>query len=350
MSRVVVANEYDLARNVGRYRRGEYARHLLFGVQSLEDAGWDVRFVGEGGPRPLRRRAVRTLLTNLRALVAGLRADVVYATWNDGALLAGAARALVGRPRRVVTVVHGVAPLLLRFPRLFALLYRGHDALLFLSPSHHARLAPALRAEQTAVWTSWGPGDSWVDDDAATEPPTGGLPEGGFALVVGKSKRDWDTLLVARALRPFPLVVLGGTDCPVEPGDGVVVHRPGGGGGEALTLPQLRALYRAAGVAVLPLLEDHSLNGSTALGEALASGTPVVMSSTEAMRGFADQYAGWVTGVPPGDPRALADAVHDALSSGPATTPPEVPSAEAFEAALHGVVSSRTRDESPPPG
>lgn len=335
-----MANEYDLARNLVRHREGRYARHLLFGVQALQDAGWTVQLVGEGGAAPLRRRAVRTVLTMLRALVAGLRADAVYATWNDGALLAGACRALTGRPRRVVTVVHGVPDVLLRRPRLFALLYRGHDALLFLSPAHHARLAPALRRGQHAEFVPWGPGEDWVRGLDGGDPApalTGGRTAGAWALVVGKSKRDWATLVAAQARRPFPLVVVGGADCPVVAGQEVVVHRSGPGG-EALPLADLQRLYRAAGVLVLPLVEDHSLVGLTALGEALASGTPVVMSATAAMQGWAEHYPGWVTVVPVGDAAALADAVHAAIAGGRDLPPVAPPGAERFESALLAVL------------
>lgn len=336
VKRIVVANEYDLARNVERYQRGEYARHLLFGVQSLPGQGWSVRLAGEGGRHQvLRRRALRTALTNLRALVLGLRADVVYATFNDGALLCGLARRLLGRPRRVVTIIHGVPPLLLRYPRLFAVLYGGHDALLFLSPTHHARLAPALPASQLALWTPWGPGSEWR---RAAVGEAGELTaRQGYALVIGKSKRDWSTLMAAQDLARFPLVVVGGADCPLPPRDDVVVYRPAEGR-EALALRQVQDLYRAAGCVVLPLVEDDSLNGLTSLGEALASGAPTVLTGTRAMRGFADVYAGRLTVVPPGDAQALADAVVGALMRPPATLTPGAPTAEAFERVLHDIL------------
>lgn len=331
--RVVVANEYDLERNISRHREGSYARHLLFGVQTLQPPQWSVRFVGESRPGPLGSGRPRILMTNLRGLLVGGRGDVVYATSTFSAVLAGVARALVGRPGRLVTIVHGVPGGLLRSPRAFALLFRGHDALLFLSPSLHTRLAPALHPRQQALFAPWGPSTQWLGDPAAV--PTA---RGGFALVVGKSKRDWATLIEAHRLRPFPLVVLGGPDCPVQTGPSVTVHAPRPGQREALSLEQVRELYRTASVVVLPLVEDHSLNGLTALGEALASGAPTVMTATSVMSGFADVHAGWITAVGVGDAPDLADAVHAALHSGPPAGAPDLPTAEAFEALLHGVL------------
>ncbi|SDQ66953.1 glycosyltransferase [Quadrisphaera sp. DSM 44207] len=336
MIEVVVANEYDLRDNVERFRAGRYARHLLFGVQRLQPPGFRARLVGESLPGVLNRRPIRFLVTNVRAAWAGQRADVVYSTFTYGAVLAGLVRTVTRRPRRVVTVLHGLPRLLARHPRLFRLLYGGHDALAFLSPTDLDAVRAHLPARQQATWVPWGPSQAWAEAvGARSGAASGGAP---FALAVGRSKRDWDTLRRAHEHGGFPLVVVAGADCPLQDGPRLAVHKPAAGQREALPLADLTALYREASVVVLPLVEDTSLNGLTALGEALASRSTVVMTRTPAMRGVAAQHGQWVVLVPPQDPAALAGAVARALAAGPPDAELALPTAERFEAVVLGLI------------
>ncbi len=336
MIRVAVANEYNLRRNVGKYREGRYARHLLFGVQRLEPPEFEVEFVGESLQGALNRKPIRFAATLLRAAWAARPADVVYATFTYGGLLAGFLHRAVGRPRRVVTVVHGLPYLLRSRPRVFAWLFRGHS-LAFLSPSDFASVRDALPPTQDAFWIPWGPSAEWAQwvagvDSARLRPAEAvDLP---YAFAIGKSKRDWLALAEAQQRAGFPLVVVAGTDCPVVSSGRVRVHQPAPGAREALTLEEVKALYRDATVVVLPLVEDESLTGSTALGVALASRSVVVMTATRAMAGFAEPYGEWVRLVPPGDVDAMAAAIERGLLEGRPTETPELPTAERFEEAI----------------
>lgn len=75
---------------------------------------------------------------------------------------------------------------------------------------------------------------------------------------------------------------------------------------------QLRDLYARAAVVVVPLIENDFQAGVTTILEAMAMGKAIVVSATA---GQADVVEDGVTGlmVPPGDPRALRDAVHRLL-------------------------------------
>ncbi|GIG29356.1 glycosyltransferase [Cellulomonas marina] len=353
MIKVAVANEYNLRDNVPRFHEGRYARHLLFGVQRLVGPEFAVRFVGERLPGRLGAdRRLRALATNLRALAACLpgpgRADVVYATHTWTAVLPGLVKRLTGRPRRLVTIVHGLPGSVRSRPGLFGQVFGAHDALVFLSPTDLAAVRPGLRPGQDAFLAPWGPSEEWghVDADVSSAHlRPSGAPDEPFVFAIGKSKRDWATLAAAQRLAGFPLVVVAGPRCEVEPSPRVAVHQPSPGTGEALPLDEVLALYRDARVLVLPLVEDPSLNGSTALVEALASGSRVVMTATRAMAGFADLYPGWVLTAPPGDAAALADAITRALTEPLPAPRPVLPTAERFEAKVLAVLTGRRSDE-----
>jgi glycosyltransferase involved in cell wall biosynthesis len=75
----------------------------------------------------------------------------------------------------------------------------------------------------------------------------------------------------------------------------------------------LRDTYRAAAVVVVPLTNSRHAGGINALLEAMASGAPLVTSTSEGIR---DYVVDGVTArlVPPGDAGALADAIEQLLS------------------------------------
>ena len=77
---------------------------------------------------------------------------------------------------------------------------------------------------------------------------------------------------------------------------------------------ELRRLYSSAALAVVPLQDVDSAAGVTSIFEALATSTPVLVSAT---CGIADSIAdvpGVIT-VPPGDRRALTEAIDGALAN-----------------------------------
>ncbi len=75
-----------------------------------------------------------------------------------------------------------------------------------------------------------------------------------------------------------------------------------------LEFNELRSLYRAASITVIPLLANNFSAGLTTMLEAIACGSPVIISKTP---GLASEMIcqDLVVGVPPGDAAALQDAI-----------------------------------------
>lgn len=77
--------------------------------------------------------------------------------------------------------------------------------------------------------------------------------------------------------------------------------------------PELRELYQQADVTVVPLLDNEYSAGITAMLEAMACGSPVVITRTP---GLIEELAddGFVWAVPPNDPEAMWKTVDEVLS------------------------------------
>lgn len=82
---------------------------------------------------------------------------------------------------------------------------------------------------------------------------------------------------------------------------------------EPLEFLDLRNLYQQADLLVLPLLQNRYSAGLTTLFEAIACGSPIIVTETPGIiQELVDD--GLVVGVPAGDKRALRHAVEDALA------------------------------------
>lgn len=80
-----------------------------------------------------------------------------------------------------------------------------------------------------------------------------------------------------------------------------------------LEFPELRALYQQADLVVLPLIENRYSAGLTTLFEAIACGTPVVVTESPGIiQSLIDE--GLVLGVSPGDASAMRLAVEKSLT------------------------------------
>ncbi|MCB9897488.1 MAG: glycosyltransferase [Planctomycetes bacterium] len=139
------------------------------------------------------------------------------------------------------------------------------------------------------------------------------MPERTGLVAVGHTRRDDETLVAALADVPVPVTLVDGSrwnhrgvrfaDAGLSASVKVV---------RGLSSYDLRLLYQSASVALVPLLESDAPSGITSIYEALACGTPVVVSAT---RGLADslRHLPGVVTVPVGDVEALQRAVAELL-------------------------------------
>lgn len=129
----------------------------------------------------------------------------------------------------------------------------------------------------------------------------------GYVFAIGRSGRDWETLLRAAPQFAAPLRLVAGSGDrlpgPIPPG--VQVSRD-------LSLEEGRELMRRAAVVVVPLLPAERSTGQVVLFEAMAMGKPVVATrATGTVDYVRDGENGWL--VEPGEASALADAVNRLL-------------------------------------
>jgi glycosyltransferase involved in cell wall biosynthesis len=131
-----------------------------------------------------------------------------------------------------------------------------------------------------------------------------GLADGNYILAVGDDcGRDYPTLIAACRDTPYHLV-LRTDSCPAIPEDMRTRVSVMG----RLSNVELRDLYEAATVVVVPLIEVDHPSGITTLFEAMALGCAVVASNNGTAREFIkDGENGILT--PVGEPQALRNAV-----------------------------------------
>ena len=139
-------------------------------------------------------------------------------------------------------------------------------------------------------------------------------PDEGFVLAVGRSRRDYPTLV--EALRPLdtPAVILptspwlsrGGLDVPLPSQVQVM---------SGVSAQALRSLYDRASVVVVPLQAGTDFAaGVNAVLEAMAMAKPLVVSDVAGIRDYVVDGETAVL-VPAGDPAALRVAVADLLAA-----------------------------------
>jgi glycosyltransferase involved in cell wall biosynthesis len=242
--------------------------------------------------------ATGELLPRLRA------AQVVFATTSGIALSLGVWRGL-GRLRRPIAAIqcglvnhHHNAARRAWTGRLL----RGMWSVLYGEPELEAmrsvfgidagRIAAAPFGVDTAFWT---PGDQRT---------------AGFVLSVGNDgRRDFACLLEAAERIRLPIRLLTRMTLP-DPLPGRV-ERIAGHWRDGVSDEALRGLYRDAACVAIPLRDALQPSGQSVCLQAMACGAPVVLTRT---RGLWDRErirnGENVLLVPPGDSRALADAVN----------------------------------------
>jgi glycosyltransferase involved in cell wall biosynthesis len=134
-------------------------------------------------------------------------------------------------------------------------------------------------------------------------------------LAIGNDgHRDWPTLVAAARTLQEPVLIY--TQHPVPdrlPAN--VTWRPADWYGQLLSDAEIRDLFRAAAVVVVPVKDVPQPSGQSVTLQAMACGRPVVLSRTrglwapEALSDGAN-----VVLVEPGDPEALASAVRSVLA------------------------------------
>lgn len=180
----------------------------------------------------------------------------------------------------------------------------------------------------TAFWTRTSPLPVPVGD----EPP--------LVLAVGSENRDYETLVrAARGLHAHVFIAAGSHWARRIAGSGSLPDNVEYSG-EARSFAELRSLYEAASVVVVPLADVPNQSGVTTILEALSMGTPVIVTATEGQREYvagplvttrfvdaagtedrgphlfdATEPAGEMTGlyVPPRDSLALRHAIERVL-------------------------------------
>ncbi len=138
----------------------------------------------------------------------------------------------------------------------------------------------------------------------------------GYLLVVGNDgRRDYETLIASASRCDCEIRLITKRHLPDSLPENVKVLR-GDWHKQALTDEELREQYRKASCVVVPLLDSIQPSGQSVAMQAMACGTPVILTRTTGYWG-----GGWLEEgsdlllVPPGDPKALADAANRLISS-----------------------------------
>lgn len=150
----------------------------------------------------------------------------------------------------------------------------------------------------------------WDNVDDQFFCPADGAGEGEYVLAVGRESRDYATLIEAARLVKFPVMIVASSlwsSRALSLGEGtlpanVTVRR------EFVSYPDLRALYAGARLVAVPLAPSQYAAGVNGVLEAMAMGRPSVVTQSPGLAEYLADGATNVT-VPPGDPRALAEAM-----------------------------------------
>lgn len=308
-------------------RSGDGPSEFLFGAVELERAGHVVTHheVDPSLPAgPVARRAIdlqaglgrlpphasATVLRQTRALLPRLReADVVVAS-TTGTAMALAAWRRAGRLR--VPLVGIVAGLRNR-------------------PWSRARRVTTLPLLRSMHAVLYGPGE--LDDLVSLDPrlqervhvdrfgvdvgfwrPDGDVPGAGEdVLAIGNDgSRDWPTLVTAGASLEAHVRILTSHLRP----DGLppnVSWEPADWHRRLLSDAEVRDAFRTAAVVVVPVRDVPQPSGQSVTLQAMACGRPVVLTRTRGLWDEELEVGDVVRLVPPGDPDALAGAVHGLL-------------------------------------
>lgn len=236
--------------------------------------------------------------------------DLIYCESEVSGLPAALVAAVTRR--RVVVATSIMAPRRLRQRALLKLLAMARSLPLLLTGTSY-------QAEFLAHWLELDPEEVVnlsVQVDGRFFRPADGSPvrrERPLIAGSGLEQRDYETLAEAVRGRDVDVRV-----CAVSPNASnrtrlrMPESLPPNMEIEHLAFPDLRRLYQTADLTVLPLLYNEYSAGLTALLEAIACGSPAVITRTP---GLAEELIelGLVWGVPPADPAALWSTIEEVL-------------------------------------
>ena len=185
----------------------------------------------------------------------------------------------------------------------FRRLLRRADVLTFHSRDNLA-LARTRLADRPSELVLFG-----INASEQTPPVRGRAGEPQLIIAVGNDvHRDWPTLIQAVARHPDWRLRIVSTKCPAALAEGIANVEIAG----VSTNDDLKALYRQATIAIVPLLPNAHASGITVLQEAALNGVAAIASDVGGLR---DYFAGdSVTYYPSGDAGALEQAIDRLLS------------------------------------
>ncbi len=264
-----------------------------------------------------RRRAERALASDIaQARTAWNRRGAVSA-WLSTSEKVGLPLALMGHaPVPHVLIAHNVSTARKRLMHQVTGALSRFDAVICLSRTQETFLRETLRLPESRVHRI---SDSIDDHFFRPAPVLGEGAGGGGLLAVGRENRDYETLIEAAKLLDLPLTIVSSSlwssrglkidETNLPPG--VTLRQ------DFVPYPELRALYEASRLVVVPLAPCDYAAGVNGALEAMAMGKAVIVTRT---RGLAEYVRDGVTGrlVPAGDVRALAAAVKSLWDDAPA--------------------------------
>ena len=253
--------------------------------------------------QPQHWALARSLLSDLQA------GDLVYATGDDVGLPIGLLAA--ARRRRIKLAIFFSAPHRLRARTLAKVLARlGIDVLPVAGADDKVKSLTELGLERSGLLAS-------EQTDTKFFRPSRQPSDRPRPLVTscGLEQRDYATLADAVAGMDVDVKI-----CAVSPnfssGTNVAMPEPMPENLEMrrFEFSELRSLYQDAAVTVIPLLANEYSAGMTTMMEAIACGSPVVITENPGLAStFKDLDL--VIGVPPGDVEALKQAVQGVLDA-----------------------------------
>ncbi len=308
---VATGTVFDFAHFEERAERDEGPRHVLDALakelgaevrQPTGPAGWQDRLGAKLVGTPEQWALARSLVAS------AADGDLVYASGDDVGL--AIALVAVAKRRRLKLAIYYTAPQRQRARVLTSVVRRAGldllpvagtpdkvDALRDMTGGGHVVLA----SEQTDVGFFRPP----AHRDDQQRP---------LVASCGLEQRDYQTLALA----------LGDVECDMK----ICAVSPNFTTKTSVAMPdvvpesmeirhfefgELRSLYQQATVTVIPLLGNAYSAGTTTMIEAIASGSPVIVTQNPGLaRSFVDK--GLTIGVPAGDPDALRRAVEAVLA------------------------------------
>jgi len=248
-----------------------------------------------------------------RALSSDMRdGDLVYATGDDSGLAIGLLAAV--RRRKIKLAIFYSAPTRLRARTLTKMVsFLGIDLLPIAGSDDKVEFLTALGVGRPGLLAS-------EQTDTSFFRPSHSKRSRSRSLIVsgGLEQRDYATLIEAIERIDVEGTAMDVKICAVSPNftSDTIVAMPE-------TLPdnvelrrfdfsELRSLYQTAGVTVIPLLDNNYSAGMTTMMEAIACGSPVVITTNP---GLATVFAerDLVVGVEPGDAGGLSRAIQRVL-------------------------------------